>query len=93
MAHSKPHGRQSYTCAGCGKTFSAFLSDRTRRHTFCTRACFLRVEAARKRGKRVTRPCGYCGEPVTKPKSRDTGKQLFCNRRHYLAWRHGKPAE
>lgn len=83
-------GTKTYTCANpnCGVEFTAFQSDRTHPATYHSQGCFLSHQAARRREKRVEKPCGHCGEMVNKPVSRDTGKQLFCNREHYLLWRH-----
>lgn len=81
---------QSFTCDHCGNPFEAYPSDRPRENKYCHPSCAAKKREADLGHGSVTLECGYCGEPVTKPQSQLKSENVFCNRAHYLAWRHGK---
>lgn len=87
---------QQFTCANprCAKPFTAQPSDRVHEQTYCSIACSAsHTHQKQGRGAPITLPCTFCGALVTRYPSRIVRDQVFCNRAHYLAWRHGKELE
>lgn len=65
---------QEHPCEKCGKLVWRKPSDRDARHqrVICGPGCW---------SNRVERPCGYCGEPVTRAVSQVVSERIFCNRK------------
>ncbi len=93
----KPSPASSRTCEQCGKKFHSAPANRTGGHVFCSSVCaaLFRERAAGHHGK-VTLPCGFCGQPVTryasKARSQTTKAEpaaFYCSREHFLASRRG----
>lgn len=84
-------------CRVCGEEFR---SSPSMNRLYCSQGCFWTISRGRKRNypKRentaptVTKPCGFCGEPVTRRVS-DSRPQVFCNRSCAAKIRHqgGRP--
>lgn len=82
-------------CEHCGNEFSK-PANAVRAHNFCSRTCYTssdyRSGLMRQRmaesypDAKVTRPCAYCGKPVTRARSK-TAKQFFCDRDCHHAYK------
>ena len=79
-------------CAACGKSLTRLVSQARGRFWYCDHTCQAahapaRVTLSREenphRGRQETRPCGYCGKPVTRYlNQKNLGKVWFCSNTH-----------
>lgn len=87
--HKRTHGesiaKTTLTCHTCGDEFKRWKSQLGTPPYYCSTQCHL--ENHNKSGKESPRysqrtvPCGYCGDPVSKPKSRiERNTDVHCSR-------------
>lgn len=103
LAETHQPGRILLLCENCGKGFDTAKSDRVRNHIYCSLRCAsLARERALGHQPAIVAKCSleschvevrrYVSKNVSQTTTVPTGN-VFCCRRHYLEWRHGKESK